>query len=224
MLNEIIARLGSLARKAETWEQRVQDAEQNISEFVNDGKAQFPTHRLSLNQLLQDSNGNGVPDGYTIGANVVCQKVDEIATNRAWNARSDIEREFLTALGAENTQYYRFGLAPAEIWSIQWDGVDLNNVGTSYLFWQSISGAQTVTTAGAVKLLSGSVSADSWFGAAKAGECAIVGAHQHMPAAGYMHAAPKATSTTGEILVCLPASVAGHAPLDRWGHYAGIND
>lgn len=191
---------------------------------LNNYHAEFPFYRMTDNQQLDDSEGNGIPDGWSFGANIACEVAGVIEGYQTWADRTDIEKEFMTAAGAEN--FNKWGDTDANIWRLSWDLTQDqfdNGGGANYLIYITARGFTTATCRALSKLESGAVVADKGFLAGISESVSITG-QTVTSNARYFNQSVAIDSLSGSLLIALPAVVAGIHPDDRWGFFGGKSE
>jgi len=184
-------------------------------------RAEYPFVRVTPNQALVDSNNNGRPDGWIIGSHIQCDVVDSIVTAKPWDERSALEREIITACGgAEGLHYWQAN--NANVWRLSWSNVPQADIdeakGSTFLFYLPYQGLTALSQRAVTKIEAGSITDASFTRGAEVGTAKLTGFHGK-PANRYTSTTSRVTSTSGSVLIALPAILNGVHPDDRWGYF-----
>ena len=171
----------------------------------------FPVYRMTANQEL-NGTANAIT-GWDInaGAGVSVTHVMTVSNNVPWASRSAEERALLTAMGRAGTQYIK---SPFRVYRMSW--ITAGN----WTMFQHITQLPNYTVAAFTKLESGQISGHWAEGATTSWR--LTGVHGIPGASGYDHIHPTSISSSGSILVAMPAAVAGWVDLSRpinWGWF-----
>lgn len=180
--------------------------------------AEFPFIRLTDNQQLTDSDGNGRPDGWIVGSNISTTLLDTVSFSKAWSERSALEKEIMTACGAEGLSYWNY--MEFNVWRFSWDltqdQLD-NGGGANFLLLKGIYGVTSLSYRCLSKIESGEITNAGCFKGITA-DISLTG-ESVIPVSRYNAGASTPLSLQGSIVFALPAAVAGIHPDDRWGYF-----
>lgn len=201
--------------KLSAYDTRVAQAESKIDSYTNTADVYVPFYRLTKNDALTVTSGS-IPDHWHSSNAFTYTLVQSVETAKAWDDRTEEERDLLRAMSREGTFYiYR----NFNIWRMDWTAGE--DDGGLYQKANSI----VPTTVGAMtKLLSGSIEGNWAEGATN--EWKLTGRHIPPSSWNYHYIVPSRTSDTGSMLFALPAAIAGHVRLDAsyWGTFPYIGD
>ncbi len=219
-LNELVAASdrvnGLVSSKLNGYDSRVTAAQAKVSNYISTEDAYKQFYRLSKNDVLAGVSGN-VPDFWFSSDAFTYTLVQEVQTAKAWDDRTEEERDLLRAMSRQGTYYiYR----NFNIWRMDWTPTQ-----NYHALYQRVNNAIASTVGAMTKLLSGSIEHNWAHGATNAWK--LTGYHLDPSRNDYIHHMhPVRTSDYGSMLFALPAAIAGHVRLDAsyWGTFPYIGD
>lgn len=139
-----------------------------------------------------------------------------------WVDRDPEEQAIMTAMGLAGVQFFQPNI---RVMKMVWSGYQ-QGVHNSYTMYPNPIGNQSsyTTVASYAKLVSGSINGD-WLSGVS-GSWALCGKNYPGAPGKYLHAHPRVTSASGEVLFIWPAIVSGFVPLDKnapkWGYWPSM--
>lgn len=194
---------------------RVSQAQTQVSGYIAGARGEAPFYRLTKNQTLTGTSGS-VPSFWSSGAGITYTLVQSVNTGIEWLDRTAEEQALLQAMGRGGIKHFYRNF---NIWRMDWTEVD-----HLYTMYQQINLSTPSTTAAMTKLLSGHI--DGFWADGATSEWKLTGRYNGYANLAYTHIHPNRRTPTGSMLFALPATVAGHVPLDAntWGEYPYIGD
>ncbi len=180
--------------------------------------AKSPFFRVTPNQRLLNWSG-GYPSGFeTYGLNGTNLTIEHtVISGASPSSRPQVVQDLLIAMGA-NAQHV----------SHSFNVVKLTTLDAGALFGNHVPAATIMTTGAWVKLLSGSVVARGWAKGATLGEWKFCYEHiGPITNMGYFGSHAYSNSAGTELLLALPAVVAGYFAPDKkqnWGVFPFVNN
>lgn len=206
---------GLVNGKVANIDNRILSGQQNINDFITNGKREAPHYRLSKNQRLMGTSGS-VPNQWISGDNVTYTLIQNVDVSTVWADRTAIEKELLTAMGRENERYvYR----DFNIWQMDW-----TSASHTHTLYQTVNGSNHLTIAAMTKVLSGGIT--GYWAEGATNEWKLTGYHYNPTIHRYHSIHPHRQTETGSMLFALPAAITGHLPLEAelWSIFAYIGD
>ncbi len=194
---------------------RVTQAEGQVNAYIANARTELPFYRLTKNQVLSGTD-QSIPSYWRSGAGMTFTLIQSVNTGIEWADRTPEEQSLLTAMGKSGIKhiYQNFN-----IWRMDWISAE-----PIYTMYQRINMSTPSTTAAMTKLLSGII--DGHWANGVTSEWKLTGSYHGRDNLSYRHPHPYKRSETGSLLFALPATVAGHVPLDAnvWGTFPYIGD
>lgn len=193
---------------------RIAAKEQQVDDFIQGARGEYPFYRLTKNQRLLGTSGSP-PDFWFSASGVEYTLVETVRANADWEDRTEIEKGVLTAIGSHGQKNIATSF---NVWKMEWS--DRN---ASYTLHPGQVKSQSYLSAIAVcKLLSGSI--NSFWAHGATNEWSITGLSYSRLKSMYTHPHPYRGSDKGSMLFALPCVVAGKHHFKNHGLHPYIGD
>lgn len=213
---------GEVEKQASKVNEAVQQGINRIDDYLVSARTEAPIYRQSKNQAGKITN-NTLDHFTKNGAFQIDLSVyREIESGLSWEERDAEEKEILTAMGLENTKWFK---PKIQVISMKWSGYNQTaHSGFTLYPNPNVSGSIYTTSACYAKRLNGGIG-QSWLRGIN-DEWGLCGSHNNGRPGAYLNAHPYVYTPSGEVLFIWPAVVSGRVPLDRenpkWGFYPSL--
>lgn len=197
----------------------------SIDTYLQSARKEYPIHRLSTNQSLSNIDGSSLPrDWYSAG--FVGESYTEVATINSATVNSNYgpglpaDAEELVELLQLNRDGHYYNWHAFKIVRVKWSGND-KTIFSFNLNRSERTLSPYVTWGFYGKLISGNASS-SVCGSLPLGEWGLFGGAIDTQSINTAHVSIRHSSESGEMLIALPALVAGHVDLSNklnWGQF-----